>query len=136
MRRALWASALFNLLGAVLFAFPTSLGQLVGFPGPVARVYSALLAFFVVLFGGAYAWLARQPHFDRPLVWLATVGKAGAFAVVLACWLAGEAPGRSVLAISGDLAFALVFGWWLLASRELVPPARAYHPTPGQPVSR
>lgn len=116
MRYALWASALFNLGGAFLFAFPDSLGQLAGFPGHVPRVYSALLALFVILFGGAYAWLARQPRIDRPLVALAALGKAGAFAVVLAFWVLGDVPVRSVLAMSGDLMFALVFGWWLLVS--------------------
>jgi hypothetical protein len=119
IRRVLWSSALFNLGGALLFLFPTSLGRLAGFPAPVPVVYTVLLAFFVVLFGGAYAWLALQPRIDRPLVALSAFGKAGAFAVVLACWLAGEVPARSVLAITGDLAFALVFVWWLLG-----PPTR------------
>ena len=53
MRYALWASALFNLGGALLFAFPDSLGRLAGFPGDVPRVYSAIgdLAFAIV-----FAW--------------------------------------------------------------------------------
>ena len=114
MRCALWASVVYNLGGALLFALPDSLGRLAGFPAPVPRVYTALLAFFVALFGGAYAWLARQPRIDRPLVALAAFGKAGVFAIVLASWLVGEVPGLGVLAASGDLVFAAVFGWWLL----------------------
>jgi hypothetical protein len=116
LRRALWASAFFNLGGALLFLFPTSLGRLAGFPAPVPAVYTVFLAFFVALFGGAYAWLARQPQIDRPLVALSAFGKAGAFVVVLACWLVGEVPGRSVLVTTGDLAFAAIFAWWLLGS--------------------
>jgi len=45
-------------------------------------IYCALLALFVVLFAGAYAWLALQPNINRPLVAFAAIGKAGAFAVV------------------------------------------------------
>src|SRR5712691_10417223 len=85
MRRALWASVVFNLGGALLFAFPASFGQLAGLPGPVPHVYTALLALLVALFGGAYAWLACQPCIDRPLVAFAALGKAGFFAVVFVC---------------------------------------------------
>jgi len=113
IRYALWTTAVFNLGGALLFAFPDSLGGIAGFPGHVPRVYSSLLALFVILFGGAYAWLARQPSINRPFVAFAAIGKAGAFAVVLACFLAGDVPLLSVAAISGDLVFALVFAWWL-----------------------
>jgi len=116
MRSTLWASVVYNLGGTLLFVFPSSLGRLAGLPAPVPRVYTALLAVFVALFGGAYAWLARQPRIDRPLVAMAALGKAGVFAVILVCWLLGEAPGRGVLSVSGDLAFAAVFAWWLLGA--------------------
>jgi hypothetical protein len=116
MRRALWASAFFNLGGALLFLFPASLGRVAGLPVPVPAAQSALLAFFVLLFGGTYAWLAVQPRFDRPLVAVSAIGKAGAFAVVVACWILGAVEGRAVLAITGDLVFAAIFAWWLLGS--------------------
>ena len=74
----------------------------------------APLAFMVALFGGAYAWLARAPRIDRPMVTLAALGKTGFFVVVCAAWLLGEAPGRVVLAAIGDLVFAAIFAWWLL----------------------
>ena len=119
MRRALAASVPFNLGGALLFAFPASIGQLAGLPVPVPRVYAAGLAFLVTLFAGTYAWLARQPQIDRPLVVFSTIGKAGFFAVVVACWLAGEVSTLSVAAVSGDLAFAAVFAWWLLGGRDV-----------------
>jgi len=114
MRRVLWASVLFNLFGALLFLFPASLGRLAGLPAPVPFAYSALLALFIVLFGGSYAWLALQSRFDRPLVAFGAIGKASAFAVVLACWVAGAVEGRAVLAITGDLVLAAIFAWWLL----------------------
>ncbi len=115
IRYALWISVAFNLFGALLFAFPASpLGQFAGLPVPVPAIYNMLLAFFVVLFAGAYFWLARQPTIDRPLVALSAIGKAGSFVVMLILCLLGEIPGRSVLFASGDLIFACIFAWWLL----------------------
>jgi hypothetical protein len=115
IRYALWISVAFNLFGALLFAFPASpLGQFAGLPVPVPVIYSMLLAFFVVLFAGAYAWLARQPTIDRPLVAFSAIGKAGSFVLMLILCLLGEIPGRSVLLASGDLIFACIFAWWLL----------------------
>src|SRR6185295_2121610 len=114
MRRVLWTSAAFNVGGALLFAFPESVGQLAGLPTPVPRVYTASLVLFILLFAGAYAWLASQARIDRPMVAFAAIGKSGFFAVMLLCWLFGEATGRGVLGAFGDLAFATIFAWWLL----------------------
>jgi hypothetical protein len=116
MRCALWGSVVYNIGGALLFGFPGSLGHLAGLPAPVPPVYTALLAFFVALFGGAYAWLARQPTIDRPLIALAALGKAGVFAIILVFWLLGDVPGIGVLSASGDVAFAAIFAWWLRGS--------------------
>jgi hypothetical protein len=119
LRRALWVSVVYNFGGAFLFAFPSSpLGQFVKLPTPVPPIYGALLALFVGLFGGAYAWLASQPTIDRPLVALAAIGKAAVFAVLFVFWLVGEAPGRGVLAATGDLILAGIFAWWLLGARQ------------------
>jgi hypothetical protein len=118
MRGALWVSVVYNFGGAVLFAVPSSpLGQLAGLPTAVPPIYCALLAFFVALFGGAYAWLAVQPTLSRPLVALSAIGKAGVFALILLFWLLGEAPGRGVLVATGDLVLACVFAGWLLGPR-------------------
>ncbi|MGH7820566.1 MAG: hypothetical protein ACREQ9_12395 [Candidatus Binatia bacterium] len=115
MRYALQATAFFNVGGALVFAFPDSLGRLVGFPGGVPRVYSATIVIFVLLFAGAYAWLARQPRIDRPLVAMAAIGKASLVAAMVGFWLLGDVPARTVVAVSGDLVFVIVFCWWLLA---------------------
>ena len=117
MRSVLWLSFVLNLGGAFLFAFPSSpLGQLAGLPAATPPIYRALVALFVVLFGGSYAWLARRPTIDRPLVGLAAIGKVGAFKVVFLLWLLGDVPGRGVLAITGDLILAGIFTWWLLVT--------------------
>jgi hypothetical protein len=118
MRMALRTSAVFNLLGALMFAMPDSLGQIAALPSPVPRVHTALLVMFVLLFGGAYAWVANQPRLNRPFIAFGALGKAAAFGVVALFFALGEAPARSVMAFSGDLGFAAVFTWWLLATRH------------------
>jgi hypothetical protein len=117
MRRALWTTAAFNCAAGVLVAFPSSLGRLAALPVPVPRLYSTLLALFIFLFGGAYAWLARQPRIDRPLVALAALGKTGVFVAVVLLWLVGEAPVEAAVAAGGDLGFAAIFAWWLVTTR-------------------
>jgi hypothetical protein len=117
MRGALWLSVPYNLGAAVLLAFPGWWpGQWAGLPAPVPLADSLLLAMFVALFGGAYAWLAAREVIDRPLVGLATIGKIGACTVVVALWLAGDLPARTLLTVSGDAVFAAIFSRWLLSS--------------------
>lgn len=119
LRRALWATAVMNAGAAAVFAFPASvLGQLGGLPADAPAVYRALVALFVLLFGGVYAWLARRPSIDRPLLALGAIGKAAAFAAVVALWLADAVPTRSVLLFSADLGFAAFFASWLVRSRS------------------
>jgi len=119
IRVVLWASAVFNLAGGLLFAFPDStISQLAGLPVPVPTFYSGLLAEFIILFGASYAWLALQPAINRPLLAFGAIGKTGAFLLVAVLWLAGQAPARGVLAITGDLIFACLFFGWLLKPRN------------------
>lgn len=124
IRGVLTASVFFNIGGAVMFTFPASiLGQLAGLPAAVPLVYRATVALFVLIFAGAYAWLARQPVIDRPMVALAAAGKAGFFSLTVALWLLTEVPAQTVQLAAGDLVFAALFLRWLLA----VPAAGTTH---------
>ena len=115
LRRALWTAAAFNIGGALLFGFPGSaVAHLAGLPSEVPVPYRALLAMFILLFGGAYAWVARQAVIDRSLVAFGAIGKASAFAIVSVLWLLGDVPARCVALMSGDLALAAIFAWGLL----------------------
>ncbi len=119
IRGVLWASAVFNLAGAMLFAFPESaLSQLAGLPVPVPTFYAALLAEFILLFGGSYAWLALQSAINRPLLAFGAIGKTAAFLLVAVLWLTGQVPARGVLAMTGDLIFACLFFGWLFWPRN------------------
>lgn len=120
LRRALWTAAVFNLLGALLFAFPASyFGQFAGLPAEVPAAYRALTALFVLLFGGAYLWLARQAVVDRALLTFGAIGKASAFTLIVILWLTGAASGRGVLIASGDLILAALFIWCLRGGRPM-----------------
>jgi len=121
MRGALMASAIMNTGAALIFAFPESLGQIAGLPTPVPRIYTTLLAVFVMLFGVAYGWLARQPVIDRPLVAFSALGKASVFTTILVFWILGDVSGRSVLAAIGDLIVAAIFAWWLVSGKNRTP---------------
>ena len=72
-----------------------------------------MLALLIGIFGGVYAWLARQPRIDRSLVVVAVIGKIGVFTVAMISWLLGEIPGRGLIPALGDLIFGVVFLWWL-----------------------
>ena len=120
LRRALWTAAVFNLLGALLFAFPASyFGQFAGLPAEVPGAYRALTAFFVLLFGGAYLWLAQRAVIDRVLLTFGAIGKASAFVLIFILWLTGAASGRGVLIASGDLILAALFIWCLRRARPM-----------------
>lgn len=99
-----------TLAGAALFAFPASLlGQIVSFPGDVPPLYRAFTAMFVLLFAGAYAFLARQERIDRAFVAFGAIGKTLAFLVAGGLWLADEIATSAVLLFGLDLALAAVF---------------------------
>jgi hypothetical protein len=118
MRRALNATAVWNLGASVLFAFPQSLGRIVQLPVPAPHLYAWISVMVIAAFGCAYAWLARQPEIDRPLVVVAALGKVGFFLIALTCWLLGETSIRIVAATTIDLGFAAVFFWWLRGAQQ------------------
>lgn len=117
IRRLLWASAAFNLGGAMAFGFPASVGQLMGLPADVPALYRALAALFVLLFSGSYAWLALQPQIVRPMVAFGAIGKSSFFVLILLFCLFGALPVGSLLPASGDLVLAVLFFQWLRSTR-------------------
>jgi hypothetical protein len=115
IKTVLWLALCFNIFGAFLFAFPASkTGQLAGLPADVPVAYRAILAAFVLLFAGAYAWLALQPEPVRPLLAFSAIGKTTIFLLVVILWLTSQTPASSVFAASIDLGFAAIFTWWLI----------------------
>jgi CHASE2 domain-containing sensor protein len=125
----LWIGAFFNFGAALMFIFPVSLGQIAGLPVSGSLFYNWLLALFIGLFGAVYAWLARRPRIDHPLVGLAIIGKMGVFAVALASWLLGVIPFRGFVVAIGDLVFGMIFWWWLRGELSGLRANRTSNPT-------
>jgi hypothetical protein len=120
-RRLLWVAAVFNVFAACLLGFPGSaLGQWTGLPAEVPLMYRLIVAVFVLLFAGSYAWLGSQGEPNRPMVALSAIGKVSVVVAMIALWLGGEASLTSLAAASGDLVFAAVFVWWLSVSKRAV----------------
>lgn len=118
IRVSLWLACPFNLMAALVFAFPSStIGQQLGLPDHVHPLYSLLVALFVGLFGFVYAWLARRRAIDQPLLALGSVGKLGAFLIAGFLYLTGVVPGIVAFVALGDLAFAALWLSWLLSGR-------------------
>lgn len=65
--------------------------------------------------------LAMRPKIDRPSLGFAAAGKITVFLTVLGLWLGGEASGGLVILVSGDLAFGMVWGWWLVSTKGTPP---------------
>jgi len=117
IRPVLWLGVPFNAMVAAMVAFPGPLGDFAMLPVVDAVFYRWMLVYFVVLFSATYGWMAMQPIIPRPVVGLAALGKAGVFAVALACVLANQIPVRTFLLACGDLVFALYFFAWMRATR-------------------
>ena len=110
LRTALMASAMFNLGGVALFSMPASFpSQLAGLPTEVPAIYRYLTALFMLLFGAAYAWLSSRECVERPLVVFGIIGKIAAFSLMMALWMTDQIATRTLVTISGDLVFALLF---------------------------
>lgn len=101
-----------------MFAFPANaLGGFLSLAPDPGTVHALLIGFLLALFGCTYAWLARRPVIDRPLLGFFAIGKSGAFLLALALWLVGVGSGALVALASGDLALASLWFWWLFATR-------------------
>jgi hypothetical protein len=115
VRGALWASVVLNALGVIVF-LPPALGN----PSPllpieVPRFFAAQVGFTIALFGGVYAWLARQPRINRALVVVGGIGKLGFFALTALYALAGDVPAGMAVNATPDLVLGTMFLWWARA---------------------
>lgn len=112
MRGALWATVVLNVLGVVVLTPPAFGRASPLLPIAVPPFFAAQMAFTIALFGGVYAWLARQPRIDRGLVVVGGLGKLGFFALTVAYCLVGQLPVGMAVTATPDLVFAGIFLWW------------------------
>jgi hypothetical protein len=94
--------------------------------GHVARMNTQAFWVSVLLFGAGYLVVARDPHKNHGLVFLAAVGKTYVFAIWTIGWFQSEVTVLALAGAIGDLAFAAVFAWFLVrVRRESSAPRRA-----------
>jgi hypothetical protein len=120
LRTALWCSVPVNLVGVIVFGSVAIGRPVMPLPLAVAPFYAAQLALIIGLFGAVYAWLARQPTVNRPLLLVGAIGKIGFFALFVAYWLVGDLPGLAVAQATPDLGLGAVYLW----SLRIGPPDR------------
>ena len=132
IRTALWASVALNLFGVVVF-LPAALGRAAPMiPVEAPRYFAAQIGFTIALFGGVYAWLARQPVIPRSLVVTGGLGKLGFFTLNVVYWLIGDLPFSVAWQSTPDLAFAGIFLWWAATAPRDEPTAVPSSPTRGR----
>src|SRR5271167_4478318 len=110
-------AACFNwAVGLLLLAdFPLA-ARLIGLSDP-PTVWVHLVAATVLLFGGAYWLVAREPERYRPFVGLGAAGKLTFAAIIYYHWFAGDGPVRLAMLVSVDVIFAVLFLRYLLFRR-------------------
>ena len=134
MRRALFATAGMNIVGAALFAPPArALRVVAGFPQSEHPLYLATVSMFVLLFGLGYLWAAAAGRADRLFITLAAVGKLSFFALLAWFWAVGALSARAPLVGAGDLVFGILFVVWLYGTRAEVPAAHRLRGRADQP---
>jgi len=118
MRRALYATAIMNVLAALGFLPGAgAVRALAGLPQDGQPLYLLTVALFVGLFGLGYLAAAVTGRPDRVFLGVAAAGKIGFFSLLLAFWLAGSVPLQAPVLGSADLFFGTLFVIWLLGSR-------------------
>ena len=110
-------AALFNFMVGIpmIVAYP-AVARMLGLEGP-PTVWFHITAAVVVIFGGAYWCIARDPVRFRPYVYLGIIAKLTFAAAIYGHWLAGSASGRTALLVTADVVFALMFIAYLRGSR-------------------
>jgi hypothetical protein len=71
----------------------------------------------ILIFAGAYAWLASRGSIDRPLLAVGAAGKIGFFTVSAAFWATGDLTFEQAAQATPDLVLGSIFAWHLLGSR-------------------
>lgn len=118
MRRALLATAVMNLAGALAFTpWGDPIRDLAGMP-PAPAIYLLVIGVFVLLFGVGYLVCGVTGRADPLLIAIAAAGKLSFFGLLLAFAVAGDLPMRAPLAAVGDLVFGVLFVVWLAGLRR------------------
>src|SRR5450755_2322974 len=110
--RTLFISAgCFNILaGLPMLVVTVTFAGLMGLQlNPTATMFIQLTACIILVFGGAYWMIARDPDRFRPYIPLGIILKAAVIAIFYGHWLAGSIPWPLPALASGDIVFGVLF---------------------------
>jgi predicted permease len=118
MRYALFATALVNLGGAVMFvpAF-VSLRSKLKLPEP-HPFFLWTLAIWIGTFGVCYFWMAVSHRRDRLFIATGAVGKLSFFGLLVAYSVVGDIPVSTAISGLPDLVLGSIFVAWLLTTDD------------------
>ncbi|MEJ1935167.1 hypothetical protein WDZ92_33650 [Nostoc sp. NIES-2111] len=118
-RYLLISTAIFNLLGAVIFALPL-FGQqkLSGLPQNAHPLYLGTISSWIFLFGVAYLWLAFAAKPEPLFIAVAAAAKIAIAIIFFVFWTLGELGFTFVLSGCIDLFYAIAFIYWLLQTSQ------------------
>jgi hypothetical protein len=101
----------FNVLaGLPLLVATATMAGIMGLPlNPTATMFIQLTATIIVVFGGAYWMIARDPDRFRPYIPLGIILKAAVIVIFYGHWLAGNIPWPLPTLAAGDIVFGVLF---------------------------
>jgi hypothetical protein len=112
--------AVFNFLVAAAFVLAPGLTlSLLGFAEPITNpTWYALFWWLVTVFGIGYYLVSRDPAGNRGIAVMGLIGKLGVWVIATVLWLQGHIPVLFYTIAVGDLAFSLLFLWFLASQRR------------------
>ncbi|HLO84489.1 MAG TPA: hypothetical protein VK203_05650 [Nostocaceae cyanobacterium] len=113
-RYCLFATAIMNFMGAVVFALPLlGKGEIFKLPQNAHPFYLLIISAWIFIFGISYFWLALRAKPEPFYIAVVVACKVAIASLFLTFWLTGDIPLFTASAGFGDLFFALLFIYWL-----------------------
>ncbi|MEC4887783.1 MAG: hypothetical protein SAL70_41695 [Scytonema sp. PMC 1070.18] len=122
-RYCLLFTAIFNLFGAISFAPPVYnwVVNPLGLVNGTSPFSLWVIAFWILIFGVVYAWLAIKSQPEKLFIAVAAACKMASAILFFIYWFTGDLPLSSLFAGSGDFIFAILFIFWLFQTRQSTP---------------
>ena len=109
--KVLFRSAAIFSWAAILIL--TLLAHPLGLEPPQETVFGQIALVAIFAFGCGYWMVGRAPMANRGIVALGASSKLAVVAVVFAHWLVGGTTTQMAVLVSGDIAYAFLFFWFL-----------------------
>ncbi len=109
LRRTLYFTFFYNLMGFATFLAPERFGKLAGLPAGIPFLFTGFIAFNILLFGFVGLWQARRAELDPPVLVIFGISKITFCALMGISWLIGQVAPAGFLMSLVDLAMGVIF---------------------------